>query len=371
MNPNYRSHLTIKVLQQIIEGESVSVISVPGNGKTHWQEHLRKPDVLDYLFGESGLNSAFSSKSVLFVTVDANGLSDMGDELPSSWIGFELILRSLYWALVKSTFDEDIKRSLIELVIDALKKIGNRHTHGPARAFGIVEQTFYRIYNSLPADTGRIVIILEEPELWLSRIKADEFFLNLRYLRDQLRYKLMYMIVARQSVKQIAIDKNRYRPLESFFEIFRNPLILGMYSRDDFVEMLIQLATRKQRSLTADEVDILFWCTGGHGSLTRSCFDHIEEITNARRGEDILSAFLDVPKIADECESLYEGLTEHEQTILKKVLNRSLTLDKVPQADKHTANLLQEKGLLGVDTHGDTVALPLLLSRYIKKNKLT
>lgn len=365
MNPLYRIELTLKVMQQIVEGESISVISVPGNGKTHWQEHLQKRQVQDVLLGEGFLNAKLTSQSLLFITLDANGLGESGAGLPKSWAGIDLFLRSLYWAVVESQLED--AEVLAEYIAESLKKIGDKDNHGPERAFGILEQTIYYVYRHLPDDNGRIIIILEEPELWLSKM-PDEFFLNMRYLRDKLRYKLLFMMVARQSAQEVARAKDRYDALESFIEIFRQPLVLGMYNEQDFHEMLNQLAERKRGQdweFPPQSREILYWCVGGHGSLTRSCFDHLEVIANSRTHEALLSAFLQVEKIRSECSSLYKGLTDDERRILHTVIDDKRMLAKIKPADKPTVNLLMDKGLLSKDDMGDALVLPVLFGRYI------
>lgn len=365
MNVLYRAELTLKVMQQIIEGESISVISVPGNGKTHWQEHVQKPQVQDVLLGEGFLNSSLNSQSLLFITLDANGLGESGVDLPKAWVGIDLFLRSLYWAVIESHLQD--AGSIAEYIADSLKKIGDKNNHGPERAFGILEQTIYYVYRNLPHQQARIIIILEEPELWFSKM-PDEFFLNMRYLRDKLRYKLLFMMVARQSAEEVSRAKGRYDALESFIEIFRQPLVLGMYNDQDFQEMLKQLAERKRPAdweFPPKSKEILYWCVGGHGSLTRSCFDHLDVIANSKTHEALLGAFLDVEKIRSECLSLYKGLTDDEKHILHAVINDKRAIAKIKPADKQVVNLLIEKGLLSKDEMGDASVLPVLFGRYI------
>lgn len=365
MNPLYRAELSLKVFQKIIEGESISVISVPGNGKTHWQEHIQQPQVQDVLLGEGFLNSKLTSQSLLFITLDANGLGEISAGLPKSWAGIDLFLRSLYWAVIESHLpDAD---TIAAYIVESLKKIGNKDNHGPERAFGILEQTVYYVYRNIPHEQARLIIIFEEPELWFDKM-PDEFFLNMRYLRDKLRYKLVFIMVARQSAEEVTRAKNRYDALESFIEIFRQPMVLGMYNEHDFHEMLDQLAKRKRPAgweFPPKSKEILYWCVGGHGSLTRTCFEHLDVIAHAKSHEALLGAFLEVEKVRSECATLYNGLTEAEKHILCTVIDDKRALAKIKPADKPTVQLLIEKGLLDKDAMGDSTVLPVLFRRYI------
>ncbi|NOK57755.1 MAG: hypothetical protein GFH27_549287n59 [Chloroflexi bacterium AL-W] len=86
-----------------------------------------------------------------------------------------------------------------------------------------------------------IQIVFDQFEdLW--QTAPARFFLNLRNLRDQFKYQIVYVLFTRERLQR---TRNELREVEAFWELFASHIYgLGMYNQDDAYYMLDQLASR-------------------------------------------------------------------------------------------------------------------------------
>jgi hypothetical protein len=135
---------------------------------------------------------------------------------------------------------------------------------------------------------------------------------RLRALRDDFKYKLVYITVTRRELHRLRPHSPEF---ESFFEIIVvRSFAIGPYAEADARFMLDRLGARltPPRSLTADQSRLLILATGGHGGLLKAAFF----ATHA--GDEALEVNLtqqltDDSSVMDECRKIWESVEPEDQ----------------------------------------------------------
>src|SRR5437763_5743521 len=134
-------------------------------------------------------------------------------------------------------------------------------------------------------------------DLW-QKLEA-RFFLNLRNLRDQFKYQVVYLVMTRNRLERIRQDA---RVVESFWELFSaHTYGLGPYNESDAATMVERLAFRAGilASEIPQEVVIL---SGRHPAILRAIFwAFVDAPHQSLRTDDLLKN----PSVVKECEKVW------------------------------------------------------------------
>src|SRR6185503_14661310 len=143
---------------------------------------------------------------------------------------------------------------------------------------------------------------------------------RLRALRDEFKYKLVYITVTRRELHRLRPHSPEF---ESFYEIIVvRSFAIGPYSDADARFMLDRLSARlpTPRPIDPAEARMLIQATGGHGGLIKAAF------FAARAGEDALDpGLVDIlvneSSVMDECRKIWESIEEEDHAGLIEAVN--------------------------------------------------
>jgi hypothetical protein len=361
---NYREADLVDLMTRLlIKRRCVWMVGVGSVGKTHLIEHVsdyqnRNRPVQTHLLEKvrqaaPDLNVTDPS-DLVFVRIDPNAMLDpdvsaeMTRKLPRSWYGIELIFRKLVEICdilevpgeeVQANMPPDQRRELLlyEQIRRNYALILDQSMLGPVRAFALLEDainivfTHYiegRLANNRRRRTGRLIIVFDEFER-LVKMMPNEFFLNLRALRDRFRYKLLFVVVARKEAIDV-IPSDRRRHMESFTELFQAPLyIAGGRTKDDQDIMFTQL-TDKQNWTEQAKSDALR-ITGAHGGLLRSVVLQRDLFQRRMNETELVDNLLGRNEVVEECHIMLESISTRERQVMDAVL----TGQTIDLKDKH------------------------------------
>jgi DNA-binding winged helix-turn-helix (wHTH) protein len=163
------------------------------------------------------------------------------------------------------------------------------------------------------------------------------FFRNLRYLRDQFKYRVVYVAFSRQP---LSASHAAGESVEAFWELFSSHVYpLGMHTPTDAALVLERLVQRTGVELEPRTRQQILHLCGGHPGLIRAVFWTV--LKNPQTTIDA-HTLLEVPAVVEECCKIWSTLYTHEQHTL-----RAVAAGEAPaQLDQDTLALLQLQGLL-------------------------
>ena len=136
----------------------------------------------------------------------------------------------------------------------------------------------------------------------------EEFFINLRSLRDQAKYKFSVLFSLKTPIEEI-LEPEIYEP---FYEFFQSNIIYlpiedkpGLKFRIEYLEKTTGVKFPK------DVVDKTIVLTGGHGKLTRACLESYEE------NGDLTKFYLSKNAVRSTLSEIWKSFTPQEQNYLK------------------------------------------------------
>jgi hypothetical protein len=314
------------LFNSIVNGDSLAMIGVGTVGKSHLVQHVtERTDVQDHFL--SSAEASIQSRHLFCVRVDPNALLEPSTSFPPSWRGIELMFRSMCDAvrLREGEMARD-EGGLYRRVLDRYALITRADNFGPQMAYRILETTIDELHWSLlgqvqPPQVLRWVFVLDEFQRLVEEM-PDHFFLNLRALRDRLRYELVFVAVARQEVEHLFPAERRLR-VEPFIELFQRPLYLGPYQTPADRQTLMRFLTDRYLGIYADLPDAFherfFRLTGGHAGLARTCFKIGSVFQRTDEDEAIIAMLLREPEIVRECQIILESFTKDERDLLRAV----------------------------------------------------
>ena len=332
---SFRSEETERVFSWLRAGESCQIIGIGSVGKSNFLHFLRQEDVRRAKFrGEW--------KQYLFIYVDTNKLLEITE------VGlWELMLHQM---LVQLS-EQKILNEVVQEIDDLYQRVVQPSSQHVARRF--LDRAVSIICNQLGL---RLVYLFDEFDV-LYRTLPSAVFMTLRALRDEHKYKLMYVLSTR-------IELNRIRGTEESLSAFEkliapNRLWLLAYSETDGRYMMMRLADRYGRESDLKKIRRALAVTGGHPGLIRSVFVLLRDRSN-QTVDDLLAD----NHVQEELERIWQGLTDTEQKALSLLVRNGHIHDS-----KDVIAQLMEKGLLGGSwAESDQIFSPLFAA-YIKKKK--
>ncbi len=294
---SFRADLLQQLMPTLQAGECCSLIGVSGVGKTNLVRFLQREDVQVAYWG---------TVPTWVVLIDTNSLVFEGHT--PEYALMELMIHRLIREAERHKLPADLIADLDRLHTGL---IAQPDVHLALRYLD-------RICGRLCADQGlHIVFAFDQFEdIW--RDLAARLFLNLRYLRDEYKYRLVYLVITReplQTIRQRAATD--LVVVEAFWELFTAHVFgLGMYTANDAAAMIERMARRRGATISAELRDMVITLSGGHPGLLQALF--WELLDTPDRAVEIAN-LLRVAQISQECAKIWNDLPVEEQHLARGI----------------------------------------------------
>jgi hypothetical protein len=299
----FRESLLRRLTATLRAGECCSLVAGSGFGKTNLIRFLLRPDVQAAYWGD---------RPVWVILIDSNALAvgDGGGEFA--------LLELLAHRLVREAEDRALAGPLLA-ELDRLHSalIEQRST---LLALRHLERMVARV---IAATDAQLAVIFDEFDPVWQRLDA-RLFLNLRYLRDEFKYRLVYLALTRESLQR---SRRRARgdaaEVEAFWELFDpHRFGLGPYSPADAQAMIEGIARRRGVPVNPECAELALNASGGHPALLRAIYWTLERGYDPRAAGGLAGA----PAVAAECAKLWESLLPEEQRAVRRLALRGATV---------------------------------------------
>ena len=337
---DYRKEVAPRIMEWIAKGESCFLVGVSGTGKSNLFRFIKSVEAREKYLGEQADDFAF-------VWADTNALAG---EL-SAFHLYELMLYNCQkWA--EENEKPGISASLFQelhekVVLSENRILAQRHLETALRYL------FNRIENL------HIVLLFDEFEP-IAKTLDFQFFKNLRWLRDEFKYRLSYMMAAHRT--PIAIREELFDQGEPFYELLA-PNILGLplYNSEDTEFTISELSNRYGVELTTPRKEIIFRHSGGHAGLITAIFKVLFKHALAHDETWQIEQLLAYDSVAGECRKIWNTLETGEQELLLQFIKGDL------EANPSLAiNSLTAKGIISKDASNQITLFSPLFDAFLK-----
>jgi DNA-binding winged helix-turn-helix (wHTH) protein len=329
----FRASEVSQVLAALDCGESCTVLGIGSVGKSNLLRFLQREDV----------HQAYLNKEraqFLFAHVDGNKMLEH-----SLWGLWELMLHQLVVGLTNREADKAALQSTDELYVRATQQ-ETRYL-----ALRYLDRAVNTVCNQLGL---RLVYLIDEFDD-LCRAMPSRGFSALRALRDDHKYRLMYVVATRLEFDHL---REELAEIESFEELVSiNTIWLGPYSEADARFMLERLEERHKTCLDEQTIDYLLAATGGHPGLLRAAYR-----VAAERPGDLPRELASAGLVQDECRRIWFSLPAAEQ---RTVTRLAATVDLVT-SQPSILQRLRLKGVAGGPWVDDDSIFSPLLADYVR-----
>lgn len=293
----FRQALLGQVAAALRAGECCSIIGAGGVGKTNLARFLARPDVQGHYWG---------GDPVWALLIDSNALAVSGR--PAELALLELVMHRL--------IREAERRGRPPELVAELDRLHGAMVARPDTLLALryLERAIDRLCRE--GDLQIVLIFDQFEDIW-QRLEA-RLFLNLRYLRDEFKYSLVYLTITRGRLpglrQEACADAHA---VESFWEMFDAHVFgLGMYDAADAREMVGRIARRQGAEASEELAGLAIAASGGHPALLRAIAWGLAR--GAAAGDDI-AALAAVPAVEAECARLWEDLPAEEQHLVRQL----------------------------------------------------
>lgn len=335
---NYRAEIVERIMQHLAAGDSCAVVGIGSVGKSNLLRFLLRDDVRQTYLGDEW-------ESYLFVYIDINKILKR-----SLWGFFELMLHQLMIELTNLDMRESVLKTVDDLHQRTIEPQGQR------LALRYLDRAIRLVCNQLKL---RLVFLIDEFDE-MSRTLPNRGFSALRALRDEYKYRLMYLVATRAELRQLREDT--IMQIESFEELI-SPYThwLGPYSENDARFMLQRLANRNQDSLDEALIAQILQATGGHPGLLREAY----QVARRSSPSDFFEVLAGRESVRAECQRIWLSLTEEEQQALAHLVDHTTMLPHQAEIVKR----LRAKGLVGGLWAEDNHIFSPLLAQYLSQEQ--
>jgi DNA-binding winged helix-turn-helix (wHTH) protein len=241
--------------------------------------------------------------SIWFIAIDTHALVSSAE--PAEYLLIELMIHRL----IMQAESRGVAAELLAWMSDLhMRLISQPHPH---LALRYLDRICGRLCETL--DLHLVFIFDQFDDIW--RTVDTRFFLNLRSLRDEFKYQIVYLVMTRERLQRGRAD---LQAAEAFWELFSSHVYgLGMYSESDAQAILSRLASRRSISLTPEVEQSILRESGGHPALQRAVFWALSDADS--RVSDTIS-LLKLPAIAEECAKIWDDLAPEEQQLARTIV---------------------------------------------------
>jgi DNA-binding winged helix-turn-helix (wHTH) protein len=304
----FREELLARVMPELASGECCSLIGTSGVGKSNLAQFLRRRDIQERYWGDGDR---------WLVLVDTHSLV-FGKE-PAEYLVAELMVHRLLMEAERRTPSGELQAWMHslhrELISQPSAHLALRH----------LERICARLCDVLGV---QLIFVFDQFEDIWAHVSA-RFFLNLRNLRDQFKYDVVYLVITRERLQRMRVD---LREVEAFWELFASHVHgLGMYSEADATIMIERIENRRgvavSPALRREAIEL----SGRHPGLLRAVFWMLQ------RGETLThepKALVVHAPIAEECAKIWGDCSADEQRLMR------IIVEDLPLRDPNRESLI-------------------------------
>lgn len=327
--PEYYQHTDVEyVFRQLAAGESCALVGIGSVGKSNLMQFLVRSDVKARYLGPE--------RAPYYVMVLLNPHHLIRPQMQvlemtgESWPGYEIMLNRL-----RRTIAVMIHEGLIpdgrDASSDVVERIAERYnllfdTHPLLTQTGI-RQLEDAVTEVLRLDRRmRIVFMFDEFEEFINL--PAYFFQSLRGVRDDYKQRVMYLTASRFSLPEL-VAQHKPNPkdtaiMEGFVELFHGfSHYLSRLDNQSARASIERLERRYNTKLQPDLERSLQYITGRHSGLLRRGFRSAIRIYDpaAITDDALINLVLQDRGVLDECQSIFDSLSEAEQHLLRQIVN--------------------------------------------------
>lgn len=324
------------ILNCVAAGDSCAVIGIGSVGKSNLLRFLLREDVCQAYLGDE-------AAGYLLVYVDGNKLLK-----PTLWGLVELALHQIGLALAQ----REVEPAVLKTIDDLHRQAARRKTRPLAL------RCLDRALNVVLRQLGlRLVLLLDEFDE-LARTMPPRGFAALRALRDDHKYRLMYVVATRLELNRL---RENVTEIEMFDELISPQTFwLGLSSDEDARLNLSRLMARHKIDLPPEVIDQLLFLTGRHPGLLREAYHAARE-----QPPDLGQALAGDPQVQTECRRIWLSLAADEQQVLVTLANGAAFQ---PQQAGALAGL-RRKGLVSGRSESEISLFSPLFGAYLKQQQ--
>ncbi|QQS45440.1 MAG: winged helix-turn-helix domain-containing protein [Acidobacteriota bacterium] len=246
-------------------------------------------------------------KDYLLLTLDAHALADLSEQ-------------AVYDLLTERLLATCEQRDFPDRIIDRVSQLSDQIMRATDAL--IWQRSFFRAVRAvLGAEANYHLVVLFDQFDEVYRRLPPQFFVNLRGLRDEFKYRISYLVLTREELTRL----NSAPECEEFYELFSaNIFGLAPYNTADAQELLARVCGRYGTKLSTGVSKRLIRLTAGHpGLLKAGCLAVIKnnDLLSEEGDLQAVSTLLKVDDIRTECGKLWDSIPSDEQFVLKKLVD--------------------------------------------------
>jgi|SRR5579859_1952249 len=315
-NLNYREAEIRWTLSRLNAGNSCALVGVGSVGKSNLIRHLLRPDVRKFHLGAD-------ADSLQLIMIDPNTMLDPlpptpGTNTPNSWAGYEIMTHRLYrhFHPFFGKMPPEVSEQFYEVYQNLLDGEDPFTPRIGLRMLG-------RAIDLMIGQGARLAFIFDEFEAMLADL-PPRFFRTLRGLRDDYKYELTYVVVARKTLPDLVAEHNYdYNALEPFIELFSDSTrFISAFSERDARDMAQQLAERLNMAVPASIQDQIIRLSGGHAGLLRAGFNSAPELVEGLTDDEAADRLVRMRWVQAESNTIWLSLNPREQLVLQTLVGK-------------------------------------------------
>ncbi|MBI5668664.1 MAG: hypothetical protein HZC41_11715 [Chloroflexi bacterium] len=312
-----------QVFKWLRRGESCSLVGIGSVGKSN---------LLNFIMDER-IKQRYRAANVIMVFLDPHKLVHLQKQAlemaGTSWPGYEIMISRLRRA-VAELYDRGQLLPPAPGQPDLADRITGYylnlfHTQPLLVQTGIrqLEEAVYEVLRQ--NRDWKIAFLFDEFEGF--RDLPPEFFESLRGVRDEFRYRVMYLTTSRRDPEELVkewdwyVQSRRAREImEGFLELFRGFTIYLRLLDEPSAKALMQRLARRywgeDRELDDARREDLMTATGRHAGLMRRCFLPIANLDARKPMDELCRYLLTHDGVVKECVAIVESLADAERDAL-------------------------------------------------------
>jgi DNA-binding winged helix-turn-helix (wHTH) protein len=201
----------------------------------------------------------------------------------------------------------------------------------------------------------QLVFLIDEFD-GLCRSMSAQGFALLRALRDDYKYRLMYVVATRLELKRLRAEANE---IEAFEELIASHTFwIGPYTEAEAQLALRRLETRHQAPLDHQIAAEVLRLSGGHPGLIREVYYLAQQ-----QPANLALVAARHAQVVDECQRIWLSLAPEEQQVMINLNGATPRLITHP----HLVEQLRRKGLVNGSPPDAVCVFSPLLADYINR----
>ncbi len=333
---SFRADLLKRMLADLRAGECCSLVGTSGTGKSNVARFLQRQDVQ---------KAYWNDDLRCVILIDSHSLIfDEGQK--AEYTVSEMMIHRLLEEVEAYNFSAEFLTW------------ANESYNRPANSsFPLAMRTLQDICRRLCEQYGHQLIFVFDQfdDLW--QALDARFFLNLRNLRDQFKYHIVYLVMTRNRLERM---RPNAQTVESFWELFSTHTYgLGPYNESDAATMVERLAFRAEVPVSEIPREVVT-LSGQHPAILRAIFwACCNSPQESLRADDLLK----ISSVLKECEKVWNDLSLAEQHLVQ-IIAQQLPL-RYPNTE--ALNDLRLKGIISSDP--PTLFSPLFAAYVLQETQ--